>query len=119
MFDSKPIIRSDFMVAEQVNTGQGTTSADARAVYSSGDRMYSIFAVKLGATTLGSIDPGVKVAFGKTEADGQFFNLEYIEKMTGYIGRALRLAAYTNLIVGSKWGIGRITDITNAQPTAG
>ncbi len=118
MFDNKPIIRSDFMLAEQVNTGQGTTSADARAAYSSGTKQYSIFAIKLGATTLGSIDPGVKVAFGKTESDGEFFNLEYIEKMTGYIGRALRLAAYTNLIVGSKWGIGRITDITNAAPTA-
>jgi len=118
-FDNKPIIRSDFMVAEQVNTGQGTTSADARAAYSSGTKQYSIFAIKLGATTLGSIDPGVKVAFGKTEADGAFFNLEYITKMSGYIGKALRLAAYTNLIVGSKYGIGRIVDITNAQPTAG
>ena len=116
-FDNKPIIRSDFMVAEQVNTGQGTTSGNARAKYSSGTKMYSVFAIKLGATTLGTIDPGVKVAFGKTEADGEFFNLEYIEKMTGYIGKALRLAAYTNLIVGSKWGIGRITDITNAAPT--
>ncbi len=119
MFDSKPIIRSDFLVAEEANTGQGTTSGDARAAQSSSTNMYSIFAIKLGATTLGSIDPGVKVAFGKTETDGAFFNLEYIEKMTGFIGKALRLAAYTNLIVGSKWGIGRITDITNTQPTAG
>ncbi len=119
MFDNKPIIRTDFLVAEEANTGQGTTSGDARAVQSSSTNMYSIFAIKLGATTLGSIDPGVKVAFGKTETDGAFFNLEYIEKMTGFIGKALRLAAYTNLIVGSKWGIGRITDITNAQPTAG
>lgn len=119
MFDNKPIIRSDFMVAEQVNTGQGTTSGNARAVYSSGTKMYSIFAVKLGMTTLGEIDPGVKVAFGKTETDGEFFNLEYFDKLEGYIGRAMRLASYTNLIVGSKWGLGRITDITNAAPTAG
>jgi len=119
MFDNKPIIRSDFMVAEQVNTGQGTTSGDARAPYTSGTKMYSIFAVKLGMTTLGEIDPGVKVAFGKTETDGEFFNLEYFDKLEGYIGRAMRLASYTNLIVGSKWGLGRITDITNAAPTAG
>jgi len=118
-FDNKPIIRSDFMVAEEANTGQGTTSADARAKQSSSTNMYSIFAIKLGATTLGSIDPGVKIAFGKTEGEGEFFNLEHIEKMTNFIGRALRLAAYTNLIVGSKWGIGRITDITNTAPTAG
>ena len=80
--------------------------------------MYTVFAIKLGATTLGSIDPGVKIAFGKTEGEGQFFNLEYIEKMTGYIGKGLRLAAYTNLIVGSKYAIGRITDITNTLPHA-
>ena len=115
MFDQKPIIRSDFMLAEQVNTGFGS---DARAKYTSGTKYYSIFAIKQGATTLGSIDPGVKVAFGKTESDGQFFNLEYFDKLEGYIGRAMRLAAYTNVIVGSKWGIGRIADITNAAPTA-
>lgn len=119
MFDNKPIIRSDFMVAEQANSGQGTTSASARAAYSSGTRMYSIFAIKLGQATLQEVDPGVKVAFGKTETDGEFFNAEYFDKLEGYIGKALRLAAYTNLIVGSKYGIGRITDITNAQPTAG
>lgn len=117
-FDNKPIIRSDFMVAEQVNTGQGTTSADARAAYSSGTKMYSVFAIKLGEATLQEIDPGVKVAFGKTEEDGEFFNMEYFDKLEGYIGKAIRLAAYTNLIVGSKYGIGRITDITNAQVTA-
>jgi len=117
-FDNKPIIRSDHMLAEQVNTGQGTTSANARAAYSSGTKMYSVLAIKLGEASLTEIDPGVKVAFGKTEEDGEFFNVEYFEKMVGYIGKAMRLAAYTNLIVGSKYGIGRITDITNAQVTA-
>jgi len=118
MFDNKPIIRSDFMLAEQVNSGQGTTSASARLPYASGTKQYSVFAIKLGATTLGEIDPGVKVAFGKTENDGEFFNLEYFDKLEGYIGKAMRLAAYTNLIVGSKYAVGRITDITNAAPTA-
>ena len=118
MFDNKPIIRSDYLVAEQVNTGQGTTSANARAKYTSGTKMYSIFAVLNGKTTLEQIDPGVKVAFGQTESDGDIFNPEYFLKLEGYIGKALRLAAYTNLIVGSKWGLGRVTDITNAAPTA-
>lgn len=117
-FDNKPIIRSDFMVAEQMNTGQGTTSANARAVYSSDTKAYSLFAIKLGEATLQEIDPGVKVAFGKTEADGEFFNVEYFDKLENWIGKAMRLAAYTNLIVGSKYAIGRITDITNAAPTA-
>lgn len=117
-FDNKPIIRSDFMVAEAANSGQGTTSASARAAYGSNTRQYSIFAIKLGSTTLGSIDPGVKVAFGKTEGDGEFFNLEYFDKLENYIGKAMRLAAYTNLIVGSKYAIGRITDITNAAVEA-
>ena len=117
-FDNKPIVRSDFMLAEQVDTGQGTTSADARAAFSSGTKYYSVFALKLGEATLQEIDPGIKVAFGKTEEDGEFFNVEYFEKMVGWIGKAMRLAAYTNLIVGSKYAIGRITDITNASVTA-
>ena len=118
LFDNKPIIRSDFMVAEQVNTGQGTTSANARQVYASGTRQYTIFGIKLGVGSLAQEDPGVKVAFGKTEEDGEFFNLEYFDKLENYIGKAMRLSAYTELMVGSKFAIGRITDLTNAAPTA-
>lgn len=118
IFDGKPIVRSDFLVAEEGDTGRGTTSADARAVHTTGTAQYSIFAIKLGVGNLAQEDPGVKVAFGKTESDGEFYNLEYFEKLENYIGKAMRLAAYTELVVGSKYAIGRIMDIPNSIPVA-
>ncbi len=118
LFDGKPIIRSDFLVAEEGDTGRGTTSADARAVHTTDTAQYSIFGIKLGVGSLAQEDPGVKVAFGKTEMDGEFFNLEYFDKLENYIGKALRIAAYTELIVGSKYAIGRIIDIPNAAPVS-
>lgn len=110
----KPVMRSDYMLAEQANTGAGS---NARAKYTSGTKMYSIFAIKLGQGSLAQEDPGTKVAFGKTEGDGQFFNLEYFDKLEDYIASALRLSANTEMILGSKWAIGRIWDITDAAVT--
>jgi hypothetical protein len=109
-FDGKPIIRSDFMVAEQANTGVGS---DARAKYTSSVRMYSIFAILRGQSSLAKNDPGLKVAFGNTETEGGFFNLEMFDKLENYIGKAIRMASYTELVPGSKYCIGRIFDITN------
>jgi len=111
----KPIFRTDYLVAEQDDTGLGS---NARAKWTSGTKTYSILAVKLGQASLAEEDPGVKVAFGKTEADGKIFDLEYFEKLEDYIAKALRLSANTEMIVGSKWGIGRILDITDAAVTS-
>ena len=109
-FDGKPIIRSDFMVAEQANTGVGS---DARAKYSSGTKQYSIFAILRGQSSLAEEDPGLKVAFGKTMNDGDFWNMEFFDKLENYIGQAMRLASYTELVPGSKFCVGRIFDITD------
>src|SRR3990167_3281957 len=46
-WDGVPLVRSDYLVAEQLNTGTGS-SADARGLYASGTKGYSIFAVKIG-----------------------------------------------------------------------
>ena len=120
LFDGKPIVRSDFMVAEQADTG-GVT-ATARAKYSSDTRQYSIFGLKLREGGLAKADPGVGIAFGQLEDDvityGDIFNLEYFEKLENYIGKGMRLSCYTELIPGSKYCIGRIFDITNVVPTA-
>ena len=114
-FDGKPIVRSDFMLAEQANTGMGS---NARAKYTSGTKQYSIFGILNRKGGLLVEDPGLGVAFGKTEGDGEFWNLEYFDKLVDYIGKGFRLEAYTALIPGSKYCIGRVLDITNAAPTA-
>ena len=111
LFDNHPIIRTDYLLAEDANS----VTANPRSKFTSGTRMYSIFAIKLGQSSLAEEDPGLKVIFGKTEVDGKFFNLEHWDKIITHIAQAFRLSAYTELMVGSKYGIGRIFDITDAD----
>ena len=112
--DGKPVIRTDYLVKEQDSTGQGS---NARAKWSSSTVTYSMFAIKLGQAGLAEEDPGVKVAFGKTETEGKLFDLEYFDKLENYIGKAIRLSLNSEIIVGSKYGVGRIFDITDAAVT--
>ncbi len=111
LFDNHPIIRSDFMVAEDANS----VTPNPRGKFTSGTRQYSIFAIKLGEAALSEEDPGLKVAFGKTEGDGEFFNLDTFDKLEGFIAQALRLYSYTETILGSKFSLGRIFDVTDAD----
>jgi hypothetical protein len=114
-FNGIPMIRSDFMLGEQANTGAGS---NARAVNSSGTIQYSIFGIKLGDSQLSKANAGLKIAFGKTESDGEILNLEYFKQLENYIGKAMRLSANITAINGSKMCVGRIFDITNAAVTA-
>jgi len=112
-FMNAPLIATDYLVLETVNTGQGS---DARAKSTSGT-MYSLFGIKLGQASLAEADPGIKLAFGKTEENGEFFDLEYFEKLENYKAKAIRVSTYTQLIAGSPMSVGRITDFTDAAIT--
>lgn len=115
-FAGIPLIPSDFLVAEQANTGISTT---ARAKYSSGTAQYSIFAIKLGTGSLMARDPGIKLAFGQTEEDGDFFNLEYFSQLETRVNtKGMGISAHTAFINGSSMAVGRIWDITDAAITA-
>jgi len=106
--------RSDYMLAEQANTGAGS---DARAKQSSGTNMYSIFLLKKGNGM--EQDPGINLAFGgDTHQNGEFFRPERFDKLENYDAAGLRLTSYVTLTCGSTLGIARITDITNALPTS-
>ena len=109
-----PIIPCDYLVAEQVNTGAGS---DARAVYTSGTKQYSLFGIKFGNASLAESNPGLRLAFGLTENDGDFFNMEYFEKLENYIGKAVRLSSNTALVPGSSMCIARMRDFTDAAVT--
>jgi hypothetical protein len=111
-FQGIPIIRSDYLVAEQADTGRGTT---LRAKYSSGTKVYSMFFIKSGDVFAGS--PGVTLGFGNPEMKSKLYKVEYFDKLEDYDAKGLRLVTYTNLLVGSKWGLGRIHDITDANIT--
>ena len=108
-----PIRRSDFMLAEQANTGQGS---DARAPRTSGTNMYSIFLLKRG--NMMEMDPGINIAFGgDTHQNGQFFRPTRFDTLEDFDAAGLRLTAYNTLTLGSTLGIARIHDITAALPT--
>ncbi len=108
-----PVRRSDFMVAEQANTGAGS---DARAKRTSGTNMYSIFLLKRGSGM--ENDPGLNIAFGgDTHQNGEFFRPERFDKLENFDAAGLRLTSYITLTCGSTLGIARINDITAALPT--
>ena len=114
-FDGIPIIRSDYLVAEQVNTG--LTQATARAKYSSGTKQYSIFCVRFGQI----LEGGVSMGFGGEDGGGgagDFFRMEFFDKLEDYDAEGIRLVAYCCLALGATLSLARIADVTDAAVTA-
>ncbi len=113
-FDGISIIRSDFLVAEQVDTG--LTTATARGKYSSGTKYYSVFLVRTGQIMEG----GLCLAFGGSDGQrlGEFYSFEDFEKLENYDAEGMRLKAYTAPALGSTKSLARITDISDAAVTS-
>jgi hypothetical protein len=112
-FDGSPIVRTDYLVAEQANTGIGS---DARAKYSSGDKQYSVFMVKFGAIFNG--DPGLCLGFGNTKNVGDFYKIVMFEALEDFDASGMRLVNYSAPLLGSKLCLGRIYDIENVAVVA-
>jgi hypothetical protein len=112
-YAGKPILRSDFLVAEELDTGRGTT---ARAKYSS-NKAYSIFAVKGGDIFAGN--NGLCLAFGNPEMQSKLYKVEYFDKLEDYDAKGIRLITYTTSLLGSKLSLGRIHDILDAALVVG
>ena len=109
-----PIRRSDYMLEEGANTGQGS---DAKSK-SAGSNNFSIFLCKRG---MGQVerDPGLNIAFGgDTHQNGEFFRPERFDKLEDYDAAGLRMTSYITLLCGSTLGVSRITDVTGALPVA-
>lgn len=111
-----PIIRTDYMVAEQANTGVGS---DARAKQSSGDNQYSILFVNAGLGTMQMVDPGAMILFGgEGRGQGEIFSTTYFPTLEDYDAAGLRLTAYGTMAVGAPRSMCRIYDIELGIPTA-
>jgi hypothetical protein len=109
-----PIRRSDYMLEEGANTGQGS---DAKTK-SSGSNNFSIF-LCLRGNGMVERDPGLNIGFGgDTHQNGEFFRPERFDKLEDYDAAGLRLVSYITLMCGSTLGVARITDVTGALPTA-
>lgn len=112
LFDGIPILRSDFLVAEEANTGLDQTSS--RDKNSTGTKQFSILLVRLGHVE----DTGVELLFGATDVgDGEFKPLmhESFDKLENYDAGGERLVMYPALAMGSTLDIARIADITDAE----
>jgi hypothetical protein len=108
-FDGVPIIRTNFLVAEQANTGTGSSS-DARAKYSSSTRNYSLFVVRFGNTE----DGGLEMLFGDPGVnDGEFkpFFHERFDKLEDYLAGGHRISGFMAPALGAPQGLGRMYDI--------
>jgi hypothetical protein len=108
-FQGIPLVRSDYLVAEQEDTGRGTT---VRAKWATSTKVYSIFGVKSGDVFAGN--PGVTLGFGNPEMKSKLYKVEYFDKLEDYDAKGLRLVTYANTLLGSKLCLGRIHDITDA-----
>jgi hypothetical protein len=112
-WDSIPIMRTDYLVAEEANTGTGA-SANARALYSS-DKQYSLFAIKWGNPDLGSVtNPGLIYAYGGTEGAGDLYKLVRFPELEDYDAGGIRLLHYGTPLMKSSMALGRIWDIEDA-----
>ncbi len=114
-WNGKPIMRSDYMVSEQANTGAGS---NARAKNTSGTAQYSLLLIKKGMDGIEN-DPGIKIAFGGDKhGNGEVLRPEHFDKLESFDASGIRLVSYLTTMLGSSLGIGRIYDITAALPTA-
>jgi hypothetical protein len=114
-WDATPITRTDFLVAEQADTGTGA-SANARALYTS-DKTYSIFGVKYGNSNLGSPDPGLVFAYGGTGGQGDLYKLVRFPELESYDAGGIRLVSYCGTLMKSSMCLGRIFDVDDDSVT--
>ncbi len=109
-WDGIPIIRTDYLVAEEDGTGTGASS-DARALYTT-DRTFSIFGIKHGNVL--NQEPGITFAYGGTEGLGDLYKLVRFPELEDYDAGGLRLVNNSALLLGSTLTLGRIFEVDDA-----
>jgi len=114
-WNGTPLVRTDYLVAEESGTGTGATS-NARALYSTTAR-YSMFFVKKGSGALDGGNPGLTFIYGNTEGQGDLYKLVRFPELEDYDAGGLRMVSYCGLILPSTFGLGRIFDIADTAVT--
>lgn len=114
-WNGRPVFQTDYLVAEQANTGNSTSSA--RAKNTSGDKQYSVFAIKMGQVA--RKEPGLTFAFGGHLArPGEPLMFRFFPQLEDFDASGIRNTVYYNLADGSAMAIGRIWDIENVAIVA-
>ena len=114
-WDALPIIRTDFLVAENPNVGLTATASDIRTLHSAGDKQYSMFGVKHGNVL--NQEPGLTYVFGGTTGFGDFYKLVRFPELENYDAGGLRMVNYGAVLLGSSLCLGRIADIEDIAIT--
>lgn len=114
-WDGTPIIRTDFLVAENQNVGLTSTSTDVRTIYSANDKQYSVFGIKHGNVL--NMEPGLTYAYGGTEGKGDFYKLVRFPELEDYDAGGIRLVNYGAVLLSSSLCLGRIADIEDVAIT--
>ncbi len=108
-FNSLEIARSDYLVAEEAGTGEGS---DKKAKFVSGTEEFTVFMIKFGQ--IAEQDPGLTLLFGGENHElGEFFRLDVFDKLESFDAEGLRLIGYTGLAAGSTMSVSRIHGITD------
>jgi len=102
-FDGTPIIRTDFLVKETIDSNAPRTK------WVSGSDRYSIFLIKFGDVFAGN--PGLCMGFGDPEMGSKLYRVELFDKLEDYDAKGIRLVSYVAPLLGSKLCLGRIFDI--------
>jgi len=112
-----PLIPTDYLMAEEEDTGEVHDSGEARAKnVTTGDKNYSILAVRYGNVI--ERDPGVCLAYGGTEGAGDFYKIVPFPELEGYDAEGLRIVSYNAILQGAKFTVARVFDITDDAITA-
>ena len=114
-WDAIPIVRTDFLVAENQNVGLTSTTTDIRTLYSANDKQYSIFAIKHGNVL--NQEAGLTYAFGGTDGIGDFYKLVRFPELENYDAGGIRMVNYGAVLLSSKICLGRIADIEDVAIT--
>ncbi len=118
-FNGIPILRSDYLVAEQANSGNGD-GVDRRAKRTSGTNQFSIFGIKFGQVM--RAEPGLTLGFGNKSGQvnaGELWKTVMFEDLEDQDSGGLRLVAYVNLMDGSRVAICRIFDVIDGDWVSG
>jgi len=111
-WDGIPFVPTDYLVAEQANTGDGS---NLRAKYSSGDKQYSVFGVHYG-NVMEKV-PGLCLAYGGTEGAGDLYKLITFPQLENYDAEGMRMVSYIAMLFSVKLCLGRIFDIEDVAIT--
>ncbi len=116
-FDGVPVIRTDFLRAEQANSGIDV-GASKRALHTSGDKQYSLFVVRMDSIESGGLeaifgDPAAPGTTAVSEGEFKGFARESFATLENYIAGGERIYSFISMALGAAHSLGRIFDIEN------